>query len=46
MYKLYLFIICVSIYVSSVSMATEEKGLAADEYREYLDSGCSDAYKF
>lgn len=38
-------IICVSVYISSVSMATEEMGLADDEWRVYLDSGCSEAYK-
>lgn len=32
------FIISVSVYISSVSMATEEMGLAGDEWRVYLDA--------
>lgn len=39
------FNICVAIYISPVSIATEEIGLAADEWRGYLDSGYRDAYK-
>lgn len=39
------FIICVSVYIISVSMATEEMGLADDDERVYLDSGCSEAFK-
>lgn len=32
------FIISVSVYISSVSMATEEMGLASNEWRVYLDA--------